>query len=69
MIRIALASLLCLTTGLCQTHGEIPEGAKLREALSVEAAQPMKPQWRAMLLYLAKLHGGSVFPAQGHFQY
>ena len=66
---ITLAALLCLGLGLVWTRGEIPEGKALREALSKEAEQVGRPQWRAMLLYLAKLHGESVFPAQGHFKY
>lgn len=69
MSRFAFVLRLCLALGHLQMHGEIPEGAALREALIKEAGQPGKPNWRPMLLYLAKLHGESVFPAAGHFKY
>jgi hypothetical protein len=45
------------------------EGVALRDALVQQAAEPGKPMWRPMLLYLAELHGRSVFPPQGHFKY
>jgi hypothetical protein len=45
------------------------EGTALRDALVREAAQPGKPAWRPMLLYLAELHGKSVHPPLGHFKY
>jgi hypothetical protein len=45
------------------------EGAPLRDALVREATQPVKPAWRPMLLYLAELHGRSVFPPLAHFKY
>ena len=44
-----------------------PDGASLRDALVREAAGPVKPAWRHMLLYLAELHGWSVLPAVGFF--
>jgi hypothetical protein len=69
MKRAATITLLCLALGLLPAHGEIPEGVALRAALIKEADQPSRPQWHAMLLYLAKLHGESVFPAAGHFKY
>ena len=69
MSRFAFVLRLCLALGHLQMHGEIPEGTALREALIKEAGQPGKPNWRPMLLYLAKLHGESVFPAAGHFKY
>ena len=45
------------------------EGAALRDALVREAAQPVKPAWRPMLLYLAELHGRSVLSPVGYFKY
>lgn len=45
------------------------EGSVVRDALLREAAQPIKPAWRPMLLYLAELHGRSIHPPMGHFRY
>ncbi|MDO8542947.1 MAG: trehalase family glycosidase [Opitutaceae bacterium] len=51
--------------------GEFPtkEGGALRDALVQEAALPVKPAWRPMLLNLAELHGRSILPALAHFKY
>src|ERR1041384_5385713 len=43
------------------------EGTALRDALVREAALPGKPAWRPMLLYLAELHGRSVYPSLDYF--
>lgn len=50
-------------------HAATPEGAALRDALLHEAAQPGKAEWQPMLLYLAELHGQSVFPPLAHFKH
>src|ERR1051326_6926886 len=51
------------------TQAATKEGTALCDALVREAAQPGKPAWRPMLLYLAELHGRSVHPPLGHFKY
>ncbi len=61
--------LLLLIVVTLPTQAATPEGEALRDALAKAAEEPGKPEWRAMLLYLAELHGQSVFPAQGHFKY
>jgi hypothetical protein len=62
-----LIALLCVRGAAAS--GATPEGAALRDALVREAAQPGKPAWQPMLLYLAELHGRSVFPPVAHFKY
>jgi hypothetical protein len=61
----ALSGLLPASTAQTATK----EGADLRDALVRQAAQPGKPAWKPMLLYLAELHGRSVLPAIAHFKY
>lgn len=51
------------------TDAVTKDGAALRDALVREAALPMKPAWRPMLLFLAELHGRSVLPPVAHFKY
>ncbi len=57
-----VAGLLAFAAGAAP----IPEGVALRDALVREAAEPGKPAWRPMLLFLAELHGRSVLPAVAH---
>jgi glycogen debranching enzyme len=45
------------------------EGAGLRDALVRAAADPGKPAWKPMLLYLAELHGRSVLPPVAHLKH
>lgn len=69
--RIAVSVLvgaLLLTRAVAADY-PTPEGVRLRDALVLEATQPVKPGWRPMLLNLAELHGRSVLPARGHFKY
>ena len=61
-LAAALPSIVAGATGAASL-----EGAALRDALVREAAQPMRPAWRPMLLNLAELHGRSILPALGHF--
>jgi putative isomerase len=71
-IRILLGGCGALALGALVARaadGVTKEGAPLRDALVQEASRPIKPAWRPMLLYLAELHGRSVFPATGHFKY
>ena len=56
--------------GRCFAAGAAtPEGIALRDALVREAAQPGKPAWQPMLLYLAELHGQSVHPPLDYFRF
>lgn len=56
-----------LATASPDAQAATKEGTALRDALIREAAQPGKPAWRPMLLYLAELHGRSVFPPMDYF--
>jgi putative isomerase len=60
---------LCTAMGLAVIHAATPEGTPLRDALVREAAQPSKPAWQPMLLYLAELHGQSVHPPLDYFRF
>src|SRR5262245_15676485 len=68
--KFSAAWALCvalLAASLSDAHAATTEGTALRDALIREAAQPMKPAWRPMLLYLAELHGQSGFPPMDYF--
>ncbi len=71
LIRRAWPALIALffPLGAAAAEPAAREGAALRDALVQEAAQPVKPAWRPMLLNLAELHGRSILPARGHFPY
>jgi putative isomerase len=68
LIGLQLA-LGCLAGLSPRVPAATPEGTALRDALVREAAQPGKPAWQPMLLYLADLHGQSVLPALAHFKH
>jgi hypothetical protein len=69
MKAIAWLGIVISPFGLAAVETVTKEGAPLRDALVREAAQPSKPTWQPMLLYLAELHGRSVFPPLAHFKY
>ncbi|MBI3882140.1 MAG: glycoside hydrolase [Verrucomicrobia bacterium] len=56
-----------LATASPDARAATKEGTALRDSLVREAAQPGKPAWLPMLLYLAELHGRSVFPPMDYF--
>ncbi len=66
---LTLAGVLVLEALALEPTSLTPEGRPLRDALVKEAAQPGKPAWQPMLLYLAELHGQSVHPPTGLFRY
>src|ERR1044071_2755335 len=63
-LTLAIAFLATVSPG---ARAATPEGAALRDALIREAAQPGKPAWRPMLLYLAELHSRSIHPPLDYF--
>src|SRR5262245_7774161 len=66
---LLLSALAPLAAAPPEPSTPINEGRPLRNALVKEAAQPGKPSWQPMLLYLAELHGRSVHPPTAHFRY
>jgi dienelactone hydrolase len=67
-LNASFAIALC-PGAVVDAQGAGEEGAALHAALVREAALPVKPAWRPMMLNLAALHGRSILPAVGHFPY
>jgi len=58
-----------LATELNEIQAVTAEGAALRDTLVREAALPLKVGWQPMLLYLAEIHGQSVYPPLDYFRH
>jgi hypothetical protein len=66
-LGLTLLSAALLAAAPADPPAPTKDGRALRDALIKAAEQPGKPAWKPMLLYLAELHGRSVFPPAGPF--